>query len=90
MNDHTSNSQLKVDGKMSEKGADRVGFLQAIALLILVCGIVAIGLVLALKQSKLMNTSQNRPNKRSVSYFCAPKGAFFMLEIQRSACLVKI
>ena len=49
MNDHTSNSQLKVDVKMSEKGADRVGFLQAIALLILVCGIVAIGLVLALK-----------------------------------------
>ncbi|MGC3818648.1 hypothetical protein [Acinetobacter sp. G11] len=49
MNDHTSNSQLKVDGKMSEKGADRVGFLQAIALLILVCGIVTIGLVLALK-----------------------------------------
>ena len=49
MHNHTSNSQLTVDGKMSEKGADRVGLLQAIAILIFVLGAVAIGLVLALK-----------------------------------------
>ena len=34
MRNHTSNSQLKVDGKMSESGADRVGLLQSIALII--------------------------------------------------------
>jgi len=49
MGDHTSNSQLKVDGKMSEKGADRVGLLQAIALIILISGLVIIGIILALK-----------------------------------------
>ncbi|EXB48695.1 MULTISPECIES: hypothetical protein [Acinetobacter] len=35
MNKHTTNSQLKVDGKMSESGADFVGKLQSIALIIL-------------------------------------------------------
>lgn len=49
MNDHTSNSQLRVDGKMSEKGADRVGLLQAIALMIIAIGVVTIGIILALK-----------------------------------------
>ncbi len=34
MKNHTSNSQLKVDGKMTSKGADRVGLLQSIALII--------------------------------------------------------
>ncbi len=34
MHKHTSDSQLKVDGKMTSKGADRVGMLQGIALLI--------------------------------------------------------
>ena len=34
MKNHTSNSQLKVDGKMTSKGADRVGLLQGIALII--------------------------------------------------------
>lgn len=35
MQKNTSNSQLKVDGKMTSKGADRVGLLQGIALLVL-------------------------------------------------------
>lgn len=34
MKNHTSNSQLKVDGKMTPQGADRVGLLQSIALII--------------------------------------------------------
>lgn len=34
MKNHTSKSQLKVDGKMSESGADSVGKLQGIALII--------------------------------------------------------
>lgn len=34
MRNHTSNSKLKVDGKMSEQGADRAGLLQSIALII--------------------------------------------------------
>lgn len=34
MKNHTSNSQLKADGKMSETGADRVGLLQSVALII--------------------------------------------------------
>lgn len=34
MKNHTSNSQLKVDGKMTAEGANRVGILQAIALII--------------------------------------------------------
>jgi len=38
-----SNSQLKVDGKMTPEGADKVGQLQAIAWII-----IAIGLALAL------------------------------------------
>lgn len=36
---HKSNSQLKVDGKMTNNGADKVGLIQAIALLIFACGI---------------------------------------------------
>ncbi|MEG2263595.1 MAG: hypothetical protein RSC68_04405 [Acinetobacter sp.] len=39
MRNHTSNSQLKVDGKMTSKGADRVGLLQGIALNILAIGV---------------------------------------------------
>ncbi|WP_336141978.1 hypothetical protein [Acinetobacter sp. 102] len=35
MKNHTSKSQLKIGGKMSESGADRVGILQAIALIII-------------------------------------------------------
>ena len=34
MANHTSNSQLKVDGKMTAEGANRVGTLQAVALII--------------------------------------------------------
>ena len=34
MRNHTSNSKLKVDGKMSEQGSDRVGLLQSVALII--------------------------------------------------------
>ncbi|WP_166739055.1 hypothetical protein [Alkanindiges illinoisensis] len=34
MRNHTSNSQLRVDGKMTPQGANRVGLLQAIALII--------------------------------------------------------
>lgn len=36
---HKSNSQLKVDGKMTNNGADKVGLIQAIALLIFAMGI---------------------------------------------------
>ncbi|MCU4576077.1 hypothetical protein KTJ34_01450 [Acinetobacter courvalinii] len=48
MNKHTTNSQLKVDGKMSESGADFVGKLQSIALIILALAvfITAVGGVL--------------------------------------------
>ena len=35
MTNHTSKSQLKVDGKMSEYGADYVGKIQSYALLII-------------------------------------------------------
>lgn len=35
MNKHTSNSQLKVDGKMTPEGANRVGLVQAISYVIL-------------------------------------------------------
>lgn len=35
MHQHTTKSQLKVDGKMSEAGADCVGKLQCVALIIL-------------------------------------------------------
>lgn len=34
MQNHNSNSQLKVDGKMTENGADKVGKMQATALII--------------------------------------------------------
>ena len=40
---HKSNSQLKVDGKMTNNGADKVGLIQALA-----CFIFAIGLATAL------------------------------------------
>ncbi|WP_436868868.1 hypothetical protein [Acinetobacter courvalinii] len=48
MRKHTSKSQLKVDGKMSESGADRVGILQGIALIILALAVLttAVGGVL--------------------------------------------
>lgn len=49
MNKHTSKSELKVDGKMSEKGADRVGLIQALTYLGLVLGIISIAVILALK-----------------------------------------
>lgn len=52
MQKHTSNSQLKVDGKMTEQGADRVGLLQAIALIIFAVSILILaigGLVVAVK-----------------------------------------
>ena len=38
MRNHTSNSQLRVDGKMTPKGADRVGMLQGVALIIFAIG----------------------------------------------------
>lgn len=34
MRNHTSNSKLKVDGKMSEQGVVRAGLLQSVALII--------------------------------------------------------
>ncbi|MEJ7580636.1 hypothetical protein WKI22_08870 [Acinetobacter baumannii] len=49
MHKHTSKTELKVDGKMSEKGADRAGLMQAIANLGLVLGIIVIAIILALK-----------------------------------------
>lgn len=47
MQNHTSNSKLKVDGKMSEQGADRAGFLQSVALIIFALSavIAAIGIL---------------------------------------------
>ena len=39
MQKNTSNSQLKVDGKMTSKGADRVGLMQGLALIILAIGV---------------------------------------------------
>ncbi|WP_165382976.1 hypothetical protein [Acinetobacter sp. WCHAc060033] len=45
MQKHTTNSQLKVDGKMTSKGADRVGLLQGVALLVLALS--ALGLSVA-------------------------------------------
>ena len=35
---HKSNSQLKVDGKMTNNGADKVGLIQAVALLVFALG----------------------------------------------------
>ncbi len=49
MHKHTSKSELKVDGKMSEKGADRAGLLQAITFFTLVLGVITIAIILALK-----------------------------------------
>lgn len=52
MKNHTSNSQLKVDGKMTEQGADRVGLLQAIALIIFAVSVLILavgGFVVAVK-----------------------------------------
>lgn len=49
MHKHTSKSELKVDGKMSEKGADRAGLLQAITNFGLVVGLIVIAIILALK-----------------------------------------
>ncbi|MDQ9890048.1 hypothetical protein [Acinetobacter pittii] len=49
MNKHTSKSELKVDGKMSEKGADRAGLIQALTYFGLVLGFVSVAIILALK-----------------------------------------
>ncbi|MDC4997577.1 hypothetical protein OHW19_13430 [Acinetobacter baumannii] len=48
MNNHTSKSQLKVDGKMSESGADRVGLLPGVAYIIIAISVLitAVGGVL--------------------------------------------
>ncbi len=48
VNNHTSKSQLKVDGKMSESGADRVGLLQGVAYIIIALSVLitAVGGVL--------------------------------------------
>lgn len=40
---HKSNSQLKVDGKMTNNGADKVGLIQAVAL----CGFALASIILA-------------------------------------------
>ena len=49
MHKHTSKSELNVVGKMSEKGADRTGLVQAMTSLGLVIGSIVIGIILALK-----------------------------------------
>lgn len=52
MNLNKSNSQLPVDGKMTSKGADKVGFMQALALIILALSALVLSvsaLILALK-----------------------------------------
>ncbi len=49
MHKHTSKSELKVDGKMSEKGADRAGQIQALTQLGLVIGLIIVAIILALK-----------------------------------------
>ena len=49
MQNHTPKSELKVGGKMSEKGADRAGFLQAITSLVLAVGFIITAIILALK-----------------------------------------
>ncbi|WP_171494532.1 MULTISPECIES: hypothetical protein [Acinetobacter] len=49
MQNHTPKSELKVDGKMSEKGADRAGLLQAITSLVLAVGFIITTIILALK-----------------------------------------
>jgi hypothetical protein len=52
LKNHTSNSQLKVDGKMSEQGADRVGLLQARALIIFAWATVIMAIAFLLWASK--------------------------------------
>ena len=49
MQNHTPKSELKVDGKMSEEGADRAGLVQAITSLILAVGFIITAIILALK-----------------------------------------
>lgn len=49
MSKHTTNSQLKVEGKMSKKGADRAGHIQAITNMLLVFGFITVSIILALK-----------------------------------------
>lgn len=49
MHKHTSKTELKVDGKMSEKDADRAGLMQSITNLGLALGIIVIAIILALK-----------------------------------------
>jgi len=46
---HTTKSELNVVGKMSEKGADRTGLLQAITNLGFVIGSIVIVIILVLK-----------------------------------------
>lgn len=42
-NNHKSNSQLQIGGKMTPKGADKVGLIQAVAL----CGFALASIILA-------------------------------------------
>lgn len=49
MHKHTSKSNLKVEGKMSEDGADRAGLLQSIKDILLVLGLIVVTIILALK-----------------------------------------
>ncbi len=49
MHKHTSKSKLKVEGKMSEDGADRAGLLQSIKDILLVIGLIVVTIILALK-----------------------------------------
>ncbi|STY99822.1 Uncharacterised protein [Moraxella lacunata] len=43
-NNHKSNSQLQIGGKMTSKGADKVGLIQAVAL----CGFALASIILAM------------------------------------------
>lgn len=52
MRNHTSNSQLKVDGKMTPKGADRVGMLQGMALVIIATGVLGFAVAAILYSMK--------------------------------------
>jgi hypothetical protein len=49
MHKHTSKTELKVGGKMSEKGADRAGLIQSITNFGLVLGLTIVAIILALK-----------------------------------------
>lgn len=59
MKNHTSNSQLKVDGNMSESGADRVGLLQSVALIIFAISALVTAAGILKQQRKAMLYSAN-------------------------------